>query len=92
MTKRQKKIVVLGRRDHSEAMRVAAGLTIFGHEVQLVLMGREVEDTPENRAQAELLELSEIEPQTTVAGTELPHLSTGALAELMAASEVILSV
>ena len=92
MTQREKKIVVLGRRDHAEAMRVAAGLTIFGHDVQLVLMDRAVEDTPENRKQAELLELAEIEPQTTVAGSELPHLSAGALAELMTACEVILSI
>ena len=29
-------LLVLGRRNHTEAMRVAAGLTIFGHKVRLV--------------------------------------------------------
>lgn len=92
MSRREKSIVLLGRRDHTEAMRVAAGLTIFGHRVRLVLMDREVEDTPENRAQAELLELSDIEPETTVAGTDLPHLSAGALAELMADADAVVCV
>lgn len=63
----EKKILVLGRRDHTEAMRVAAGLTIFGHEVRLVFMTEPVADTAENEAQAELLELSDIVPETTVA-------------------------
>ena len=34
----EKAILVLARRDHAEAMRVAAGLTIFGHRVGLVFM------------------------------------------------------
>ena len=54
-----KNLLVLGRRNHTEAMRVAAGLTIFGHAVRLVFMTGEVEETPENVAHAELLELSD---------------------------------
>ena len=45
----EKKILVLGRRDHTEAMRVAAGLTIFGHEVRLVFMTEPVADSEETR-------------------------------------------
>jgi hypothetical protein len=63
----EKKLLVLARRDHAEAMRVAAGLTIFGHAVSLVFMDRPVAETAENAANAELLELTGIEPQTTVA-------------------------
>ena len=56
----EKSILVLGRRDHTEAMRVAAGLTIFGHAVRLVFMTEPVAESDENAAQAELLELSDI--------------------------------
>ena len=43
-------VLLLGRRDHAEAMRVAAGLTIFGHRVRLVMMGEPVADSAENAA------------------------------------------
>lgn len=59
-------ILVLAQRDHAEAMRVSAGLTIFGHEVDLIFVDRIVEETEENMAQAELLELSDIEPLSLV--------------------------
>ena len=42
-----KSILVLARRDHAEAMRVAAGLTIFGHQVGLVFMREAVAETEE---------------------------------------------
>jgi len=35
---RMKKILVLARDDVDEAMRVAAGLTIFGHQVDCVIV------------------------------------------------------
>lgn len=88
----KKNIALLGRRDHAEAMRVAAGLTIFGHRVTLVFMDREVEDTEENRTQAELLELSDISPQTTVPGGDLPVLNSGQLAQLLTEADAVLSV
>ncbi len=87
-----KKIVLLGRRDQAEAMRVAAGLTIFGHEVRLVFMGREVADTADNREQAELLELADLEPETTLPDSELPHLSEAALMELCLKADAVLSL
>ncbi len=87
-----KNIVLLGRRDHAEAMRVAAGLTIFGHQVQLVFMDHEVEDNEENRAQVELLELSDISPLTTVPGTDLPLLDVGQLAEMLVNADAVLNV
>ena len=61
-----KKILVLARRDHLEAMRVAAGLTIFGHQLRLVFMSRQVSEEVATSEQAELLELSGIEPETTL--------------------------
>jgi hypothetical protein len=62
----KKNILVLARRDHCESMRVAAGLTIAGHKVRLVFMSGPIEDTDENIANIELLELSDIVPETTV--------------------------
>lgn len=90
----EKTILVLGRRDHTEAMRVAAGLTIFGHEVRLVFMTEPVADTPENAEQAELLELSDIEPETTVEemADELPFLDTAALGAAIAAADRVVSI
>ncbi len=43
-----RKIAVLGRDNHAEAMRVAAGLTIYGHEVRIVFMSEAVAETEEN--------------------------------------------
>ncbi|MFO1299113.1 MAG: hypothetical protein U1F17_01735 [Burkholderiaceae bacterium] len=90
----EKNLLVLARRDHAEAMRVAAGLTIFGHRVSLVFMTGPVEETPENAANAELLELTGIEPQTCVAAMadELPLLDAAGLARAIASSDAVLSL
>lgn len=90
----EKKLLVLARRDHAEAMRVAAGLTIFGHAVGLVFMDRPVAESAENAANAELLELTGIAPQTTVAAMadELPLLDADGLAAALAAADAVLSL
>lgn len=92
--KREKELLVLARRDHAEAMRVAAGLTIFGHHVGLVFMAGPVAETPENAANAELLELTGIEPSTTVAemAEDLPFLDADGLARAMAGADIVLSL
>ena len=90
----EKKILVLGRRDHTEAMRVAAGLTIFGHEVRLVFMTEPVADSDANAEQAELLELSDIVPETTVPemGDDLTLLDAGALGAAIADADRVVSI
>lgn len=90
----EKKILVLARRDHTEAMRVAAGLTIFGHEVRLVFMTGPVAETEANAEQAELLELTEIEPQTTVAemGDELDLLDASALGAAICEADRVINL
>ncbi|WP_310452126.1 hypothetical protein [Sulfuritalea sp.] len=90
----EKKLLVLARHDHAEAMRVAAGLTIFGHQVGLVFMTGPVADTPENAANVELLELTGIAPQTTVAAmaADLPLLDAAALALAMTSADIVLSI
>jgi len=87
-----KQLLVLGRRNHTEAMRVAAGLTIFGHQVRLVFMAGPVEENEENAEQAELLELSDIVPETTVAGTELDQVEPAELAMAMVESEAVINI
>lgn len=90
----EKSILVLARRDHAEAMRVAAGLTIFGHRVDLVFMSEPVAETPENAANAELLEMTGIEPTTTVAAmaADLPLLDPAALAASISGADIVLSL
>lgn len=90
----EKKILVLARRDHAEAMRVAAGLTIFGHQLGLVFMTGPVTESDENAANAELLELTGIEPQTTVAAMadDLLLLDATALAAAMTEADIVLSL
>ncbi len=89
-----KKILVLARRDHGEGMRVAAGLTIAGHSVRLVFMTGPVAETAENAAHAELLELSDIIPETTVAemGADLALLDTPALADAISESDLTVNL
>lgn len=89
-----KSVLVLARRDQAEAMRVAAGLTIFGHRVRLVFMDRPLEENAETTEQAELLELADIMPETTVADEllPLPHVSISALVDAIMASDAVMSL
>ena len=90
----EKTILVLARRDHAEAMRVAAGLTIFGHRVGLVFMTGPVAETEENAANVELLELTGIEPETSVAAMadDLPLLDAPSLAARIGDADIVLSL
>ena len=90
----KKKILVLGRRDHTEAMRVAAGLTVAGHEIRLVFMTKPVEESAENKMQAELLDLSDIVPETTVSSmaNDLSFLDAKGLADAFFYSDSIINV
>lgn len=94
MISKTKSVLLLARRDHNEAMRVAAGLTIFGHVVGLVFLDRPLEETPETEELAELLELSDITPQTTVpemAGM-LEFLDAGALGVAIASADEVVNI
>ena len=57
---------MMARDDAEEAMRVAAGLTIFGQEVRF-LFADEFEVTPRFEENAELLELADVDEITTLA-------------------------
>ncbi len=90
----ERKILVLARRDHTEAMRIAAGLSVTGHGIRIVFMTAPVAETPENAAQAELLELSEIEPETTLRemSGQVPFLDVSALAAAIGEADIVLNV
>ncbi len=90
----EKKILVLARRDHTEAMRVAAGLTILDHDVRLVIMARPLEETSANAEQAEMVMLCDIAPETTVpemAG-DLALLDAAALAAAIVDSDFVINL
>lgn len=94
MSNTEKNLLVLSRRDPLEAMRVAAGLTIFGHKVRLVFMGEMLSDEVMESENADLLELSGIEPVTTNAemADMLEHLSPASLADAMSQSDGVISI
>jgi len=77
-----------------EAMRVAAGLTIFGHDVSLVFMHRPLTEDEASAEQAELLELADIEPVTTVDSMRehLTVLSENELGNLLRDAELVVNV
>ena len=73
-------------------MRVAAGLTIFGHQPSVIFL-LPVPDTPENAEMAELLEFADVESKTTVAGDEpLPQIGTEALASAILDADEVISI
>ena len=90
----EKSILVLARRDHLEAMRVAAGMTIFGHRIRLVFMDRPVTEQVAGSEQAELLELSGIEPESTVAAMTgmLPLLDERQLADAIGQADAVVNL
>ncbi len=88
----KKKIVILANHDHAEAMRVAAGLTIFGHHVELVFIDRVVEESAENIEQAELLELSEIEPVSLVDDPNIDRIDGDQLTALLLGCQHVVNI
>ena len=86
-----KSILILARRDPTEAMRVAAGLTIFSHTPSMVFMVP-VADTPENVEMAELLEFSDVESNTTVSDQTLPYIEADALAAAILAADTVINI
>lgn len=89
-----KSILVLARDDAREAMRVAAGLTIANHDVQLVFMNQPLSEADAACEQAEMLELVEIVPQTTVASMQqyFKLLDSDALAACIDASDMVINL
>lgn len=87
-----KSVLVLARRDPLEAMRVAAGITIFGHRVSLVFAHGLLEITPEVERSAELVELADVEPRSLHDDPEVARISEREFDRLIEASDVVINV
>ena len=89
-----KRLLVLARNEPVEAMRVAAGLTIVGHSVDLILMNRSLTVDEAESEHGELLELCDIEPKTTVADMQehLPLLDDKALASYISRADFVINL
>jgi len=89
-----KSVLVLARCNHREAMRVAAGLTIFDHTVNLVFMDRPVAAEDANSDPAELLELVDIIPMSTVEamGEHMTIINAAGLTNLMRECDAVINV
>jgi hypothetical protein len=87
-----REVLVLANEDVTEAMRVAAGLTIFGHRVELVFVDRIVEETEANIEQAELLELCEIEPSSLVDDPNVRKLDVAGFSRLLQNSRFVINI
>ena len=90
----EKTVTVLARNDHREAMRVAAGITIYEHQVNLVFLHHVVSEEEADSEEAELLELVEIAPLTTVEDMQehLKLISSAELAALLDQSSFVVNV
>ena len=87
-----KSVLVIARRDPLEAMRVAAGITVFGHEVALVFAHGRLEVVPEMEQFAELIELAEISPKSLYDDPEVPGISDREFHRLVEESEFVINV
>lgn len=86
-----KTILVLGRNDSNEAMRVTAGLSIADHRMNLIFM-IPVPDTPENTEMIELLEFSDIESKTLIADETFPLIGADELASAILSADEVISI
>ncbi len=55
----KKNILVIAKRDKTEALRMAAGLTLLDDSVKVAMLGS-LEETPAAREQIEMLEFAEV--------------------------------
>jgi hypothetical protein len=92
MTDSKQQILVLSSDDHAESMRVAAGLTIFGHQVELIFINRIVEENEANIEQAELLDLSGIVPLSLMDDPNIEHINQNQLSKLILSSNQIINI
>ena len=92
MTITTKNILVIAISDHVEAMRVASGLTIYGHDVQLVFADRCLEESDETIAQAETLDLADITPVSLLDDPLMERISHDDFRALTESANHILSI
>ena len=87
-----KAVLVIARRDPLEAMRVAAGITVFGHRAELVFAHGPLEVVPEMEELAELLDLAEISPRSLHDDDEVPAISDDDFHALVESVDFVINV
>ena len=85
-------VLVVARRDPLEAMRVAAGITVFGHHAELVFAHGPLEVVPAMEELAELLDLADISPKSLHAGDEVPGISDDDFHALVESVDFVINV
>ena len=85
-------MVVVARRDPVEAMRVAAGITVFGHGVTLVLTEAPLEVNDAVEEMAELIELAEVAIYSLGKDPNVPTIERDELQDLLASTECCINV
>ena len=87
-----KSILVVARRDPLEAMRVAAGITIFGHAVELVFAHGPLEVGPEVEPLAELIDMADISPRSLHEDPQVPGISDDRFHRLVEGADAVINV
>lgn len=85
-------VLVVARRDPLEAMRVAAGITVFGHHAELVFAHGPLEVVPAMEELAELLDLAEISPRSLHDDDEVPGISDDDFHALVESVDFVINV
>ena len=85
-------VLVVARRDPLEAMRVAAGITVFGHRAELVFAHGPLDVVPEMEELAELLDLADVSPQSLHDDDEVPGISDDDFHHLVASVDFVINV
>jgi len=88
----EKTVVVLARHNPVEAMRVAAGLTIFDHRVTVVFTHGLLELTDAVLEQAELLSLSEVAVHSLFDDPEVPHIAECDFRKLITETDFVATI
>ncbi len=85
-------VLVVARRDPLEAMRVAAGITVFGHRAELVFAHGPLEVVPGVEELAELLDLAGISPRSLHDDDEVPGISDDDFHALLESADFVINV
>ena len=85
-------VLVVARRDPLEAMRVAAGITVFGHRAELVFAHGPLEVVPAMEDLAELLDLADISPRSLHDDEEVPGISDDDFHALVGSVDFVINV
>lgn len=89
----EKQVAVLARRNQAEALRVAGGLTLADHAVEVFVLDHPLADSPEVAEQLEVLEIAEVAPVPVAegAGTE-GAIAPEELAKRLTGFEAVLAI